>query len=205
MTNCSKRYSSVNIAINTNFLGKSELSDQVTIGYRYGMPGEPVILGDNFKIGTFCVIEDNVRIGNNALIDHHCVIYTGSRIGNDVKILYGARIYPDASIGHNCIIGGHTPDRIVIGNNVTFMGTVAHSYRNAAIEWDDAEEPSPVIKDGSIIGLNSLIVGGITIGYNCYIAAGEILRHDLPDNSVFLNGEMHPISKFRGFIKTRFH
>ncbi|GHU13792.1 hypothetical protein FACS1894161_4060 [Spirochaetia bacterium] len=60
------------------------------------------------------------------------------------------------------------------------------------------------IGDGSIIGVNALIIGGITIGKNCYISAGEILRTNLDDNMVFVKGKVLPITEFKGLIKTRY-
>ena len=36
-------------------------------------------------------------------------------------------------------------------------------------EWDGTEEPSPVIRNGALIGANAIIIGGIEIGedYHC--------------------------------------
>lgn len=84
------------------------------------------------------------------------------------------------------------------------MGEVAHSHYNPTLDWDTTDEPSPIIGEGSIIGVNAIIVGGISIGKNCYVSAGEIIRTDLEDNMVFIKGKAIPISKFKGLIKTRF-
>ncbi len=195
---------SIIISPDTIFQGEFELSHNTVIGYRYGKSEYKTVLGSNIKIGSFSVIEDDVQIGKDSFIDHHCTIYKGSRIGDNVRIIYGAKIFGESQIGNNCIIGGDLPERIVIKNDVTFLGSVAHSYRNASYDWDENEEQSPLIQSGSIVGLDALLVGGITIGENCYVAAGEILKHDLPDNTVYLNGQIHPISHFRGLIKTRF-
>jgi UDP-2-acetamido-3-amino-2,3-dideoxy-glucuronate N-acetyltransferase len=195
---------SIIISSKTIFEGDYSLSHNVIIGYKHGKSEHPTILGKDIKIGSFTVIEDDVRIGHSSYVDHYCAVNSGTRIGVNSRILYGAKIHSNCQIGNNCIIGGDIPERIVIENDVTFLGAIAHSYRNATYDWDEVDEPSPTIKEGSVIGLNALIIGGINIGSNCYVGAGEILRHDLPNNSVYLHGRVHQIVQFRGLIKIRF-
>ena len=43
---------------------------------------------------------------------------------------------------------------------------------------------SVTIKKGAFIGVNSIILGGITIGAGATIGAGSIVTHDVPDNAV---------------------
>ena len=40
------------------------------------------------------------------------------------------------------------------------------------------------IGDNCHIGMNALIMPGVTIGNNCIIGAGAVVTHDVPDNSV---------------------
>lgn len=160
-------------------------------------------IGNSVRIGTFCVLEDKITIGSNVNIDHYCAIYEGARIANNAKILYGAKIHKNAWIGEDAIIGSQIPERMIIHDRVTFMGAVAHSYRDASLNWDDTDESSPEVGEGSVVGLNSLLIGDVKIGKGCYVAAGETLRHDLPDHSVFYKGAVYHISEFKGLIKTR--
>jgi len=179
------------------------VGDFSIIGDRNENPRE-LILGDNITVGRYCFIEGGVTIGNNFVLDDYCGVYSTTKIGNNVKLLYGKKIYGKSYIGDDCIIGGNVPERGILENRVTFMGEVAHSHYDPTQDWDTTDEPSPIIGEGSVIGVNALIIGGIKIGKNCYVSAGEILNHDLPDNTVYLKGEMHPISKFKGLIKTRY-
>ena len=163
-----------------------------------------LVIGENIKIGAYCLIEGGSTIGNNAFIDDYCAIYHGARIGHNLKLLYSKKIYGKAVIGNDCIIGGNIPERCIVSDRVTFMGEVAHSHYNPQSDWDTTDEPSPFIGEGSIIGVNSLIIGGVKIGSNCYISAGEILRHDLPNNSVFIKNKIFEMKYFKGLIKTRY-
>ncbi len=162
-----------------------------------------IYIGANVNIGSFASIEENTIIGKNVVIDEKCSVYKNVTIGDNSKILYGAKIFSNSIIGKDCIVGSDIPERMILKDRVTFMGTVAHSYYNPLLDWDTTDEESPVVGTGSIIGVKSIIIGGVKIGNNCYLSAGEILRHDLPDNTVFLKGIIYPISKFKGLIKTR--
>lgn len=195
--------------MNNVFVSKNVNADELVIG-SFSVIGDhnerprDVHIGKNSIIGRFCFVEGDVYIGDNFVLDDYCAVYSGARIGNNVKLLYGKKIYGKAIVGDDCIIGGNIPERCVLGNRVTFMGEVAHSHYNPTLDWDTTDEPSPVIGDGSIIGVNAILVGGISIGNNCYVSAGEILRTNLEDNMVFIKGEVIPISYFKGLIKTRF-
>lgn len=168
-----------------------------------GSPSRLVRLGSNARIGRFAVIEGGVSIGDSFELDDYCAVYSESILGNNVKLLYGKKIYGKAVVGDNCIIGGNVPERCKIADNVTFMGEVAHSHYDPKRDWDNTDEPSPSVGEGSVVGVNALLVGGITIGRNCYVSAGEILRHDLEDNMVFIKGHIYPLEFFKGLIKTR--
>lgn len=172
------------------------------IGYGNPEDGE-IIIGDNVTIGAFCVIHFGTTIDNDTNIDHYCKIGSEVKIGQNTRILYGKHIYDEVRIGKNCIIGGHIADRTVIEDNVEFFGEIAHSHRDATLDWDKTEEPSPIFYKGSVIGVNALIIGGRKIGPCLYVGAGEIVRTDIGENLAFIFGAERPISDFRGTIKTR--
>ena len=67
------------------------------------------------------------------------------------------------------------------GSIVHSEETWSQSTQEAIMSWQP-EEPSPIIEDNVIIGDNSLIIGGIKVGKNSYIAAGSIICKDIPPN-----------------------
>ncbi|MEH2946711.1 DapH/DapD/GlmU-related protein [Sporofaciens sp. JLR.KK001] len=192
------------------YIGENVIwGENIKIGYysyigREGSNNSPLTIGKNVTIGSFCLLETGSVIGNNTEIDDYCAIYSGAQVGNSVKLLYGKKIYSKAEIGERCIIGGDVPERMVLDDSVTFMGEVAHSHYNPKLDWDITDEPSPRIGKGSIIGVNALLIGGIEIGKNCYISAGEILRHNLSDDHVYYKGKVYHINEFKGLIRTRY-
>jgi UDP-3-O-[3-hydroxymyristoyl] glucosamine N-acyltransferase len=170
----------------------------------YGTPvTEETYIGAGVRIGAFCVIELGVHIEADVQIDHYCRIARGARIGAKTRILYGAQVFDDVKIGRDCIIGGDLVDRTIVGDEVTFQGNTAHSHRDPTGDWDETEEPSPVIEWGSVVGIGALLIGGIRIGPRAFVAAGEIVKCDVPKETVLQGGKLQPLSDFRGMVKVR--
>jgi UDP-3-O-[3-hydroxymyristoyl] glucosamine N-acyltransferase len=164
---------------------------------------EPVRIGSGVRIGTFCIIEAGAQLAEHVDVDHYCRIGSAVQIGARTRILYRAQIFDEVTIGKHCIIAGELVDRTVVGDNVTFQGNTAHSHMDATVDWDQTEEPSPVIRNGSVIGVGALLIGGITIGPRAYVAAGERVICDVPEEMVLKGGELKPLAYFRGMIKVR--
>lgn len=162
-------------------------------------------IGDNVSIGAFCYIAKGVQIGEEVKIGHYCLIGENTKIGKGSRILDKAQIFADVLIGEYCIIAGSVADRTVIENYVTFLGVISHSHREPTNteQWDNVEEDSPIIRYGSVIGENAMVIGGITIGPQSYIAAGEIVRFDVPPKMVLYKGNLSPLSAWHGVIKVR--
>ena len=156
-------------------------------------------------IGSFCLIEADVRLGLRVQVDAYCRICRGTVVGDDSRILYGAQVFEDVRIGSRCIIGGSLADRVIVEDNVTYFGETAHAYRlpGSLENWDSTEQPSAIIRSRSVVGQNALLVGGISVGPGAYISAGEIVRCDVPPNTVFWRGAILPLADFRGFVSVR--
>jgi len=187
---------------------KVKIGKNVTIGHGscigFGDPEDgEIIIEDNVTIGAFCVIHFGVVIRKSVSIEHNCVIGIEVEIGKNTKILSGKEVTYRAKIGVNCIIGGHVADRTIIEDNVTYMGEIAHSHRNARLDWDETVEPSPIIYKGSVVGVNALIIGGRKIGPCAYIGAGEVVRTDVGEGIALMKGEMKPLSVYRGIFNSR--
>jgi len=131
------------------------------------------------------------------------VIGIEAEIGRNTQILSGKEVPYKAKVGDNCIIGGNVADRTIIEDDVTYLGEIAHSHRNASLNWDTTEEASPIIYKGSVVGVNALIIGPRKIGPCAYIGAGEIVRTDVGEGMALMKGEMKPLSSHRGMFKSR--
>lgn len=149
------------------------------------------------NIGSFCTIYENVTIGENVFIDDYIRIGPNTTIGSNTRLLYGAKIYKEVEIGTNCIISGFICNRAIIKENSSVFGMLVHRYPRP--KWGVKEE-SPIIGKNVVVGMGALIVGGVEIGDNSYIAAGAIVRKNIPEGSVIINKELTnvPLSCWNG-------
>ena len=109
-------------------------------------------------------------------------VHFTSRINKHERIVIGKRCAPGLSI--NCYIQGRNGIRI--GNNLRMGPGVGLISANHVIDdYDRHEKDKPiVIGDNVWIGMNSVILPGVTIGDNVAIGAGSIVTSDIPSNSI---------------------
>jgi len=133
-----------------------------------------VVIGDNCKIFSS-------QYSNPVGINHGCVIRT---------------LLPDASIsiGHDVGLSGATilaRKNIIIGNHVLFGGncTILDSDHHPLGPEErlnnhskEIQSKSVVIGDNVWLGLNVIVLKGVTIGKNSVIAAGSVVVKDIPEN-----------------------
>ena len=196
-----KQGQNIFISNKATFLGDAKIGHCSILGMEdYKGNTNSITIGKNFVMGAYCSCEYDVVIGDDCELGNRCSIYAGARIGNNVYLNCGSKVYWNARIADGCVINGCVPQDVILEKNVRFFGRVAHSHRNHTIEWGEVREPSPYFCEGSFVGLGALIIGGVRIGRNSYVGAGEILRCNLPDESVFFKGKIYDKKKFRGFI-----
>jgi len=71
-----------------------------------------------------------------------------------------------------------------IGNNVTVFHGVTIGRRDSISDDGTIKPGFPTIEDDVWIGPNAIIVGDITIGRGCKIAAGSFITQSMPANSL---------------------
>jgi acetyltransferase-like isoleucine patch superfamily enzyme len=99
---------------------------------------------------------ENIRLGRNVFINQNCTMYDlgGIDIGDDVMI------GPNVSI----ITSGHP---------------LEPSQRRACVI------AKPIVIERNVwIAAGATIIGGVTIGENSVVAAGSVVTHDVPPNSL---------------------
>lgn len=132
-----------------------------------------LIVGDNFKIGNFCVIEDGCVFGNNVTIENFTHIKKGVKIGNH------------SVVGNYCEIGSFN----TIGNNVIVQGRIRTAEKcvmedDVTIKYGTILTSKVLLKKGSFLGPNVITLGsthqrkeihGTIVGERTYIGAGSKL------------------------------
>ena len=123
--------------------------------------------------------------------------WAGARVGSDVRLVSTVHfsltghlsIGAGTWIGHQVlVVGGDAP--INIGADVDIAPRVllvsgSHELTGSMTRTAGAGYSSPiVVEDGVWIGAGATILGGVTVGAASMVAAGAVVRHDVPPGCV---------------------
>lgn len=128
---------------------------------------EPCEIGQGTKIWHFCHVSPNAKIGERCILGQNVFVAGDVRIGDNVKIqnnvsLYtGVELEDDVFCGPSCVFTNVINPRSQI---------VRHSLYQRTL-----------VRRGASIGANATIVCGATVGRYAFIAAGAVVRGDVPD------------------------
>ena len=158
---------------NTHIYGKSVFGERSPVG--------PNSIIRDAKIGDDCKIinsyiekselKNEVSIGPFSHIRPDCVLDSNVYIGNYVETK-NSHIGKNTKIGHFGYIGDSQ-----IGMNVNIgAGTITCNY-------DGKNKHTTIIKDGSFIGSDTMLIAPVNIGQNVITGAGSVINSDIPDNS----------------------
>lgn len=146
-------------------------------GTRLAFPQGTVFGTPWIEIGDHCVIGAHVTLTAGMLPDLELGPDTVLRLGNGVVLGRGSHIVADTAV----TVG----DDVFCGPYV-YITSTNHSY-------DDPEQPvgrqwpraAPVsIGPGSWLGAGAVILPGARLGRNVVVAAGSVVRGEVPDHAV---------------------
>lgn len=145
---------------------------------------DSVSYGDDFYLGAFSYLSNNVRIGDRVKIYPNVFIGDNVIIGNDTTIYAGAKIYSETELGNNCtihsgsIIGsdgfGFAPDKKGGYSKIPQIGNVIigdHVDIGSGTTIDRATLGSTIIKSGVKLDNQIHVAHNVEIGENTVIAA----------------------------------
>lgn len=124
-----------------------------------------------------------IRLGRCVSLNRH------ARISATEKALI--EVGNDSLIGYNNVIISR--ERISIGDNVMLGANVCiydhdHVYSKLGIMREQGYTTAPVtIEDNVWIGAGVIVLKGVTIGSGSVIAAGTVVKRDIPENSLVYN------------------
>jgi acyl-[acyl carrier protein]--UDP-N-acetylglucosamine O-acyltransferase len=182
----------------------AKIDEGVEIG-PYSIIYDDVWIGRNTKVGAFCEIglptphakQSKLEIGESSVIRSHAVIYIGSQIGfglqtghyvcirENSEIAEGVQLGSRTDVQGDCSIGAHTKMHadVHIGKQ-SRIGSFVWLFPEVLLT-NDPMPPSetligPVIEDFCVIASKVLIFPGVKVGSNAVIAAGSIVKTDVP-------------------------
>lgn len=126
------------------------------------------------SIGKNCTFNSSSWFNFRGL-NHRCIIQTGKS---------GAKI----QIGHHCGFSGCSivaDKEVIIGDYSTFGANAVIGDRDDHQEIYDSEPKSIHIGSHVWVGMNAIIMKGVTIGDNSIVAAGALVTKDIPANEIW--------------------
>lgn len=125
------------------------------------------VIGDDTSIWHFCHVMAGARIGARCSFGQGCFVAAGARVGNGVRVQNHVSLYDGVVI----------EDEVFIGPCAVFTNV---ANPRAAVSRR-AEYQRTVARRGATIGANATVTPGRTLGRHCFVAAGAVVVHDVPD------------------------
>jgi UDP-2-acetamido-3-amino-2,3-dideoxy-glucuronate N-acetyltransferase len=148
------------------------MSDKQYYAHPSAYVDEPCAIDEGTKIWHFCHVMKNATIGRGCNLGQNVFIASDVTIGNNCKIqnnvsLYtGVELEDDVFCGPSCVFTNVINPRSQIVRHSQYMRTL--------------------VRRGATIGANATIVCGATLGRYAFIAAGAVVRGDVPDYALMI-------------------
>lgn len=140
----------------------------------------------------------NISLGNDVSIGILCWIATNVSLHKKPKLIIGNRVHIGA---YAMIIAAN---EIRIGNNVLLSERVSildhvHDYTDVTkgvIDQPIVDRGKIEIGDDSFLGINSVVMGGVTIGKHAVVGANAVVTHDVPSYTVVVGSPAKAIKRY---------
>jgi acetyltransferase-like isoleucine patch superfamily enzyme len=145
-----------------------------------------IFLGRRVMVGEACFLDANSAQGRIDLQDD-VWLSRGSYIvtGREKEVVVGPMSY----IGHRCLFYGHAGISVgrdvLLANDVQLIcGNHTFARRDIPIRAQAPEGSPIVIEDDVWLGASAIVLGGVTVGKGCVVAAGAVVTRSLPPYSI---------------------
>ncbi|WP_158560805.1 acyltransferase [Paenibacillus contaminans] len=155
-------------------------------------------ISSGVSICSNVIIYEDVKIGRDSLIGDNSSIMPKVRIGDEVLISRGVTINTDVDIDSYTRVmdNSHITGRVKIGSHVFIsVGvTMANDNLFGRNGYDDKVFGAE-IGDYVSIGVGAIILPGIKIGKGSIVAAGSVVKKDVPEHVIVAGNPAKVVSK----------
>jgi acetyltransferase-like isoleucine patch superfamily enzyme len=153
-------------------------------GRSWRILGMPVIQrhrGSRIVLGDGLVLRSWRR--SNPLLPHHPVVFATRSAGAEIRIGADCGLTGTTLVAAERIAIGN---RVLIGANTSIVDTDFHPISpQQRREAPSVGRSRPVvIHDDVFVGMNCLILKGVTIGAGSVVGAGSVISHDVPPRAI---------------------
>jgi UDP-2-acetamido-3-amino-2,3-dideoxy-glucuronate N-acetyltransferase len=152
------------------------------------------------SIHETAIVDEGACVGAHTKIWHFSHVLAGSKIGEHCNIGQNSVIGPDVTIGDRCKIqnnvsvykGVTLEEGVFCGPSMVFTNII---NPRAEIAKMDQVRPT-LVKKGATIGANATVVCGTTLGRYCFVGAGAVVTHNVPDHAMVVGNPARPMGWF---------
>jgi len=150
-----------------------------------GRPGHPVLVGERCLVRSGCVLYWDVVLEQSVSLGHGVVLRDSTLIGAGSSVGTGVCVEGDARIGPNCLVetGTVLTRGIAMGTGV-FVGVMVCTTNDREILYrrlgDKSNLKAPVIHDRVRIGSHAVLLPGVVVEADAFVAAGALVTRDVP-------------------------
>jgi UDP-2-acetamido-3-amino-2,3-dideoxy-glucuronate N-acetyltransferase len=176
--------------------GRRELKHREQLAGR-ASGDQPSAVARSASIHETAIIDEGASIGAHTKIWHFSHVLAGSQIGEHCNIGQNVVIGPDVTIGGHCKIqdnvsvykGVTLEEGVFCGPSMVFTNII---NPRAEIAKMDQVRPT-LVKKGATIGANATVICGVTLGRYCFVGAGAVVTHNVPDHAMVVGNPARPM------------
>ena len=150
--------------------GPASIGAGTTVG-----AGAVVVAGA--AIGEHCVVADQAHVRERAEIGDESVVGRGASEENDVSVGARVRMQTGAYVTAWSVV----EDDVFIAPGVIFTNDPTAGRRPA-----DVELRGPTLRRGCRIGAGAVLLPGVEIGAEAFVAAGAVVTRDVPPGALVM-------------------
>lgn len=146
----------------------------------------PLRIGDRVTICAGAVVFAGAAVGDEAILGDQSYVRERAVIGAGTVVGRGSAIDNDVTIGSRVRI--QTNVYVTAGTVVeddVFLGPCAMTTNDDTMNRNPTLEP-PVLRRACRIGGGAILVPGVEIGEEAYVAAGAVVTRDVPPRAVVM-------------------
>ena len=152
-------------------------------------------------IGKMCKFNDShlISIGSGVTISDFAWLNASDALKKErVTLSIGDKSYLGSHIQINAFGNVKIGENVLIADRV-FISDADHKYKNKDMpikDQGDEYKGAVNIKDGCWLGINSVIMPGVTIGKNAIVTANSVVLKDVDDYSIVGGNPAKVIKKY---------
>jgi len=154
---------------------------------------ESFLYGKNFKIGDYCIIEENCVVGDNVDMQNHVLLKKNTLIGDGCYIDSYFRSSGDNEIGNNVTLrfGSTIARKVFVRDNVFISPNVMTVYSLP----DGSVSAETVIGEGAFIGTAVVLAPNIVIRAGSIVGANSFVNKSIIERGVYAGNPAKQIRK----------